>query len=371
MEIEHLISYNKIYIFGAQSRAKTLTGYLHYLFSNICIEAYLVDDISQNENSIDGVPVWGVDDENAWNFENPVLIATKGVYHQEIIKKLDELGFHNIIPITVDADNWLKNSYVSMLFDKQKIPFVKIEQLQDKYLSSEDNFDKQHFMIYMAKSIYDRPLQCQYVLPDYECAIQVGAALTKDRLDTEILVDCEGDNISEKNRQYCELTGLYWIWKHAKEDIVGLSHYRRHFVLPDRWQQIMIANNIDVVLPVPTYVLPSVDANYRERHDAGEWQYLMNYLKQNSSSDYEIAEVVFGGNLYSACNMFIMKREIVEELCSWMFPIIDAVVLHEGKREDTYLNRYPGFLAERLITLFFYKNRSKYRIAYADKSFLQ
>ena len=226
-------------------------------------------------------------------------------------------------------------------------------------------------MIYMAKSIYDRPLQKQYSQPSYERAIQVGAVLASERLEPEILLDCEGDNISEKNRQYCELTALYWIWKHAKEDVVGLSHYRRHFILPDNWQEIMNTNDIDVVLPVPTYVLPSVDKNYRERHDAGEWGYLLNYLKQNSTSDYEIARNVFAGNLYSSCNMFIMKKEIVDELCSWMFPIIDAVVLHEGKREDVYLNRYPGFISERLITLFFYKNRGKYHIVYADKRFLQ
>ena len=63
--------------------------------------------------------------------------------------------------------------------------------------------------IYVANSIYDKPLQSEYRLMEDEEILQVGAALTNKRLMPDILTDCEGDNISEKNKQYCELTGLY------------------------------------------------------------------------------------------------------------------------------------------------------------------
>lgn len=48
-------------------------------------------------------------------------------------------------------------------------------------------------------------------------------------VDLGYLGDNTGDNISGKNKDYCELTGIYWAWKNIAADYIGISHYRRQF----------------------------------------------------------------------------------------------------------------------------------------------
>lgn len=362
---DKLLSDTKIYIIGAQSRAKTLTGYLRALYPETSVAAYLVDDAEKNEPEIEGSPVLRLEKENVYHTEYPVFIATKGIYHEKFQKGLREIGFGKIIPVTAEIDNYFRNAYVKQKFRYDGREFRRLDQ--QNITCAEAAFSA---CIYMAESVYDKPLQGSYVCPEYERPIQVGAALTDKRLAPDILTDCEGEHISEKNRQYCELTALYWMWKHAGEDIIGLAHYRRHFILPDHWLERMESNSIDVVLPVPTCVFPNIDENYRERHDPSDWDYLLEYLQREFPEDYEVGIRVFKDNLYSPCNMFIMRKPVLDDLCAWMFPILDEVVAHGGIKADTYLNRYPGFLSERLMTLYFEKHKRDYRIVYADKMFL-
>ena len=61
--------------------------------------------------------------------------------------------------------------------------------------------------------------------------IQVGAALAGERF-AGFLQDDAGENLSAKNRSYCELTAQYWAWKNQTADYYGFFHYRR-YLYPD------------------------------------------------------------------------------------------------------------------------------------------
>lgn len=359
---------SRIYIAGAHSRGTTLGYYLTYLDSSVEIVAYLFDNDEENPENIEGVPVIRIDENSILERDCTVYIATRGVNFAHIEYTLIKCKMTHIIPVDVNFDLEIRNRFLEKYYASKGRKYLKLENLNiPKGHSVEDTGNAR---IYVAGSAFDKPLQTQYELKEYEKFIQVGTALTDKRLNTDCL-DNFGDNISDKNAQFCELTGLYWIWKHATEDIVGLCHYRRHFTIPDDWEKRMNYHNIDVILPLPLYVSPSIEGNYRSRHVESNWDYMLDYVKENYSAEYNSLSDFFKNTaLYSPCNMFIMKREILDELCRWMFPILLDVAAHGGILEDRYQNRYPGFISERLISYFFEKNRDKYKVVFVDKNFL-
>lgn len=360
---------NRIYIVGAHSRGRTAGIYLKELYPNLEVEAYLYDNEEKNPADVNGVPVVRLDRTEDLDTSCPVILGTKGIYHQNLSEKLKKLGFTAIYPITPELDLKLRNGFLEKYFVRTGREFVKIDHM----LGISRRFvlqKKTSAVIYMTRSVCDKPLQKVYPLASYEVEIQAGAALTKQRFSETGVTDDIGIHISDRNKQFCELTALYWIWKHTAAEIVGLVHYRRHFILPEDWVDRMDANKIDIILPVPLYVAPDVARNYKSRHDATDWDYMMECLREKDMGTWEEAEAFFRNNLYSPCNMFIMRRAVLDELCRWLFPLLFQVAEHGGEKEDSYRNRYPGFLSERLISFFAENNRGKYKIVYADKNFL-
>ena len=76
-------------------------------------------------------------------------------------------------------------------------------------------------------SVFHKP----YWIPDDKVyvPIQVGFGSQIFNNNKPILRDDNGFNISNRNKNYCELTAIYWIWKNCHHDYIGVDHYRRHF----------------------------------------------------------------------------------------------------------------------------------------------
>ena len=363
-----------IYVAGASSRAKTAKEYIEFIFTHSRVAAFLVSpEMKDNDDSIGGVPVLPITREVISAYEmdisSPVYIAMRGVNHAKVEAELRKVGFFDIRPIDVFLDTYMRNEYVKRKHEKAGKSFVMIDHLNDGGARDGTIFGK----IYVANSAHDSVLKDKYTLKQSEEAIQVGAEITNARIPGIPNLDNDGldtKNISTLNSQFCELTALYWIWKNTTEDYVGLSHYRRHFILPDNWIRRCDANNADVILPVPLYVYPDLEGDYRKRHVSQDWDVLMDYFKRSLPDEYDMAKEFFAGNLYSPCNMLIARREVLNELCRWLFSILFTVYKRIGDKEDSYQRRYPGFMSERLISYYFDNRRDRYKVAYANKNFL-
>lgn len=216
--------------------------------------------------------------------------------------------------------------------------------------------------------------------------IQVGAALSRERF-SGMLHDDQGDNISDKNAQYCELTALYWAWKNLKADeadYIGLFHYRRYMsfsssAYPTNYfgdvlmrkldeetvEEInlsdeAIANAVDgydVVTTVPGRFVgnPTMAEQWDEswQNNPEDMVLLRDIVQRQSPEMLPAFDDYMSSHEGYFCNMFIMKRDIFDDYCKWMFGILAE---HEELANySTYgvaQSRVSGYLAERLTGIY-------------------
>ena len=191
----------------------------------------------------------------------------------------------------------------------------------------------------------------------------VGSALRKDFIGLESYqYDNIGASLSVKNKNYCELTGLYWVWKNTDYDVVGLVHYRRYFSLNARAKREAILSReqieklmekTDLVLPRKRhYYIETVSSQYEHAHHKQDLICTRNIIQQvcpDYLSDYDAIMKERSLYLY---NMFIAQKPLIDSYCSWLFSILEEV----EKQLDisTYTDndkRVFGFLSERLFNV--------------------
>ena len=279
-------------------------------------------------------------------------------------EKLQHAGFHNVVFYDAEMDNRLKKEFFKKYFATEGKSFELMEDEECDDVPAQNNVK-----IFLAKSAVDKPIpNYPAKLPEMVVPIHVGAALTDVRIAE--VTDDTGENISDRNPRYSETTALYWMWKNVGADYLGLCHYRRLWKNPELIAARLKRDDIDAVLPLPTWVEPSVLVGHLELCTPSVWKILLEVLEKRDPFYSRMAKKVFAGNVFYACNMFIAKRQVLHDLCEWMFPIVMEVEEKVGDLPDKYLNRYCGFCTEQLITLYFLCNQNNYHIVHAEKVFI-
>lgn len=188
--------------------------------------------------------------------------------------------------------------------------------------------------------------------------IQVGAANNKRFCK---LTDDIGDNISKKNPNYSELTALYWMWKNASDDIVGLVHYRRFFFynrttkfhLLQSEEAEKILKKYDLIVPKKTVMFRNnVESNYADKHHLKDLMKCREIIKQNHPQYLDAFDDVLSSHSYYAYNMFISSKKVFDNYAKWLFNILFEVESQTDiSKYDQYNKRIYGFLSERLFNV--------------------
>ena len=185
--------------------------------------------------------------------------------------------------------------------------------------------------------------------------IHVGAAASD--ADLGFQRDDDGESISELNPRYCELTAVYWAWKNLKADAVGLAHYRRHFAgtgdmgtLTGAEAQALLERSPIVLPKRRNYYIETVASHYGHTFDPRHLEILRDVLGEldpQSVASYDSVLAARGAHIF---NMFLMRADMFDEYCAWMFPIL----FETEKRIDftgmtPFEARVMGRLSERLM----------------------
>ena len=190
------------------------------------------------------------------------------------------------------------------------------------------------------------------------------------------LRDDLGNNISFKNTSWCELTGLYWIWKNGLEALdenVGLVHYRRYFTtsienesykvlgrLPQPLSYQAIRNmNIDshsILLPKSEKMIYFIEEAYAINHRIQDSRTTRDAIRSIFPQYAQSFDSVMRQKFFYGYNMMVCQRRMLNAYCEWLFPILEYVEQHTNLNEieDSYQKRIFGFISERLIQVWVY-----------------
>lgn len=185
--------------------------------------------------------------------------------------------------------------------------------------------------------------------------------------EKDIILDSTGDNISSKNKNYCELTGLYWIWKNTKDNYIGLCHYRRLFtnnrlsIIKEK-EVRKILTKYDIILSRAEKIKnnSTVYKQYEKSHYISDIVKCKKIIKTIFPEYVEDFEQVFNGNKYYPFNMFIAKKSIIDDYCKWLFEIFNQLEKEiDIQDRNDYQKRVYGFISERLFYVWIKHNNLK------------
>lgn len=193
--------------------------------------------------------------------------------------------------------------------------------------------------------------------------------------------DNTGDNISKKNGTYNELTAIYWGWKNLDLDAMGLVHYRRYLSLNHQksLDAVLTKEQVEEILKIADVILPQKrryyietnESHYLHAHHHEPFEVMRQVIHDDYPEYADSFEKVMKRTWAHMFNMFIMKKQPLDEYLTWMFDVLGKV---EAKTDistySTYEQRVYGFLSELLLDVWLDQHQN-YQTQEVDYVFME
>ncbi len=178
--------------------------------------------------------------------------------------------------------------------------------------------------------------------------------------------DDVGDSISQWNRYYGELTGIYWAWKNETEaDIIGICHYRRFF-LNEQGQLLSgreyeeILKNYDIIVSSEMSAGMSYLDYYGGAHNVQDLLTVGEVIKEKYPEYAPYFQAAMEGDIYYYGNLMVTSRNLFQAYAKWLFDILFEVEKRiDVGSYDLYHQRVFGFLSEQMVKIWVDKNGLK------------
>lgn len=414
--LDYLQTRQNLFLYGAGTVAKRVLRFC--VAHNVSVKGILVSEMAQNPKEIKSIPVYelgtitehGIKSEDidllvavsvkpyggtcSWNddlfdipFRSRFVLPAKT---SEWLRKQDELQClrevsdglldsvvcmedENVEPNHSTLVDLKSNTKFCRCETEELIQSIEIFKVQCdistlfdaygsfSYLPCEKELSQKDTDSYVVLSHFDKADVSEKSLEQY-IPLQVGATLTDVRKGCQ--TDATGINISQKNRDYSECTGIYWIWKNTSgQDYVGINHYRRRLMFDEDNLKEIKRQGIDVTLSLPHFCVTTVREFFMRFVSKKDWELMTNAILLNHSERIELWEKYENGHFYFHGNLALWKREWFDKYCEFAFGIAEQIEAEYEKRGIIRQDRYMGFLFENLTSFFVMMHKDEMNIA--------
>ena len=208
-------------------------------------------------------------------------------------------------------------------------------------------------------------------LPKNYQAIFLGNAKTD--VPQDYIRELKGDTIVEKNPFFCELTGMYYVWKNCDlPDYIGFCHYRRYLNIADhpdvnQWTKCAATDKVPTLLRDADFILPkattydndyTVEKQYDVYHRKEDFDTVREVIAERCPKYLAAFDEVAASDTAYLNNIFVTTREHFARYMEWLFDILlHAEKLIAVPYDEPYQRRLFGFLAERLLNVYLRHNK--------------